>query len=82
MPHIQSNLDLPTLIHQGAMSFIPRHGFFEDIYPFSRSNFDPRSDNQLQFLSMALGLSYDGAEGVVEAGLDSHLDYSLSSTAE
>ena len=58
------------------------HGFFEDIYPFGRFDFDSRSDGQLSSLSIALSLSYDGAKGMIRARLDLHLDSSLRSTTE
>jgi len=82
MPHIQLDLDFPIIIHKVAMSFIPRHGFFEDIYPFGRFDFDPRSASQLHSLSIARGSSYNGGKEMIQARLDSHLDSSLCSTTK
>ena len=82
MPHVQLDPDFPIIIHKVAMSFSPGHRFFEDIYPFSRFDLDSRSDSQLSSFSIALGLSYDGAKGMIQARLDLHFNSSLCSTAE
>jgi len=82
MPHIQSDRHLPILLHEIAMRFIPRHRFFEDIHPFGQFDFDPRSDSQLHFSSIALGLSYFRSEKESSGEADLHLDSSLSSTTK
>jgi hypothetical protein len=84
MPHIQSDGHLAMPLNKGAMSFIPWHRFFQDIYPFSRFDFDSRSDRQLSLFPFAqsaseMTASIDNEEGV---WVDSHLNSSLYSTAE
>jgi hypothetical protein len=84
MPHVQINLHLPIFIHKVAMSFIPRHRFFEDIHPFSRSDFETRSDRQLFSFSFAQSVSEMTAsmDNEERGWLDSHSNSSLCSTAE